>query len=133
MDRIFFKLSDMHLIFMYCVDNVRDSVAKTMELLNRQRVCELVELQQNAASSAQSVSFANEAEGKDLPRISGDRYNEAHHSNSYSSSNYAQNTTGSWSYQGGVELDSEIAMIARRIRDRLMMPSTTTASSTSSA
>lgn len=119
--------------FVHSIDDVRDSVAKTTELINRQRVCELVELQQSATSSARSVSFSKEVEGRtSLPKVPADNFIVEQQNNSYTSSMCSQSTTGSRPYQEGDDLDSEIAMIARRIRDRLMMPSST-ARTTSSA
>lgn len=116
---------------------VRDSIAKASENINRARIAELVEMQRR--QELQKISIVSEVNMSQLPSRSnaGKGYAAAHvdselikergeRSIMYDST-VSSNITGpslsyQHAYQEGDEIESEIALIARRIRDRLMMP-----------
>jgi hypothetical protein len=104
--------------------SVRAAVMKTTEQINRQRITELVELQKQPRSytSSNAARLTNSSTGGHSDsRYS---YSDKQHSSGRTMEHGVSNVHV---YREGDGIDSEIAMIARRIRDRLMMPSSAVA------
>lgn len=95
-----------------CAGKVRASLVKTSDQINRQRISELVQLQ---SSSGPAQSAAKELSLADV------KFSLSELRDSRSVENVSCSTT----HKDSEDIDSEIATIARRIRDRLMMPSST--------
>ena len=114
------------------VDKVRAAAMKTSEAISRQRINELVQMQQRGSSRALRTPEALVPQTPDTfagLSVSDLRDSQSFAENSQSVTQVTHVSLSSdapaYREEGGV--DAEIARLARRIRDRLMMPSAASA------
>jgi hypothetical protein len=118
---------------------VRESIGQASEDINRARIAELVELQRRQERQPPGTGQGQGQGGAPAPVVAkaapvvirsarADSGEEDYsHSQSWQGGQGGQGVQGGGvrpaCYRAGDEIESEIALIARRIRDRLMMPS----------